>query len=638
MYSQLLYFIVALLLFTIQQPGTRPFLPPIETFVLAAGFFALYIAACTFFFRSLHRAMREELPHSALTIRYHRIQTHLSILALGMLVIYIYALNVKFYLRHIPGFEESLTMSGLAGLLLLLAHQAVIWFLSHPVYQRIYSSSIGRAAFIRGHLSFSSAILIPWLLTSILSDLLQVFRVPAFMKSDAGQFILLGFVLILFIFFAPPMVVRLWGCRTLPEGSVREELEDFCAQQRFAIGDFMLWPLFGGEMLTAGIMGILPRLRYILITKGLLALLDMEELKSVVGHEMGHVRRFHLPFYLLFFLAYSMLTYSLNDLILLFLLKHEPFLGWALTPDNVHLTLFSLVYSIPILIMLVVYFRYIFGFFLRNSERQADLYALKLIGHPFALISSLQKIALYSGHIEDLPSWHHYSIRQRINFLLAAHEDTGIVRGHHRKLYGVAALFMVIVTSLSIVGSQLKDTKYIQGWRMELEANIIERVIRRDPENAKLYAQYGGILSEMGRYGEAESVLRKALDLSPDDAVVMNNLAWLYATSPPPHFKPEEALDLALQATEIDSNPQHLDTLAEAYYANGKYREALETIQKALLEEPSNRDYFLKQKEKFEEALRNRKAYMRSVLLPTGCRGMEKGRATGSAALLFFTL
>ena len=606
MYSQLLYFIVALLLFTIQQPGTQPFLPPFETFTLAAGFFALYVSICVFFFRRLRRALvLQELPQSALTTSYHRIQTHLSILALGMLVVYIYILNVKFYLRHIPDFEDSLTLSGVAGLVLLLLHQAVVWFLSHPIYQRIYRSQIGRAAFIRGHLSFSSAILIPWLLVSFFSDLLQVLKMPAFLKGDAGQFLLLGFVLSLFILFAPPLVVRLWGCRTLAEGPTRAELEDFCARQRFTIGNFMLWPLFGGEMLTAGIMGILPRLRYILITKGLLALLDMEELKAVVSHEMGHVRLLHLPLYLLFFLSYALLTYSLNHIILLFLLSHEPFQAWALTPDNLHLTLFSLVYSIPILIMLVVYFRYIFGFFLRNSERQADLYALQLIRHPFTLVSSLQKIALYSGHIEDLPSWHHYSIRQRVHFLLDAHDNPTLIRRHHQKLYGAATVFLAIVISLSILGFQLKDTKLIQDWRMEYNVNIMERVILHDPANAELYGQYGGLLFEMGRYRQAESILRKALDLSADDATVLNNLAWLYAVAPPPYSNPEEALELALQATAIDSNPQYLDTLAEAYYANGRHGEAVETIEKALLGEPENRDYYLKQKKKFEEALKN---------------------------------
>jgi Zn-dependent protease with chaperone function len=630
MYGQLLYFIVALLLFSIQQPGAKPFLPAPETFALVAGLFALYLMTCLFFIRRLRRALLlQELPQSVLTLRYHRIQTYLSILAIGMLVVHIYIFNIKFHLNRIPGFEESLTLSGVAGLFLLLLHQAVIWFLSHPIYQRIHRSSIGRAAYIKGHLAFSSAILIPWLLASLLFDLFQVFKMPVFVQSDGGQFLVLGLVLIFFLFFAPPLVVRLWGCRPLPESPTRAELEGFIAQQRFTIGSFVLWPLFGGEMLTAGIMGILPRLRYILITRGLLAVLDVEELKAVVAHEMGHVRLLHMPFFLLFFISYSLLTYSLNDVILLFLLKHDVLLGWALARDNLHLTLFSLTYFIPILIMLILYFRYIFGFFLRNSERQADLYALKLIGHPFTLISSLQKIALYSGHIEDLPSWHHYSIRQRVHFLLDAYDNPSMVGRHHWKLYGAAAAFLTIVIGLGIAGFELKDTKYLKGWRTEVEVSLMERAIRQEPDNAKHYAQFGGLLFEIGRYKQAESTLRRALDLSPGDATVLNNLAWLYAIAPPPHFNPGAALELALQAAALDPNPQHLDTLAEAYYVNGRFREAIDTIQKALTGKPDDPAYFLRQKEKFEEALRNQEAGRRSVLLHGRRVPSPSGRGLG---------
>ena len=48
----------------------------------------------------------------------------------------------------------------------------------------------------------------------------------------------------------------------------------------------------------------------------------------------------------------------------------------------------------------------------------------------------------------------------------------------------------------------------------------------------------------------------------------LNNLAWLYATSAPPYFKPKAALDLALQAVAIGPDPpsstrwQRLITLA----------------------------------------------------------------------------
>jgi hypothetical protein len=45
-----------------------------------------------------------------------------------------------------------------------------------------------------------------------------------------------------------------------------------------------------------------------------------------------------------------------------------------------------------------------------------------------------------------------------------------------------------------------------------------------------------------------------------------------------------------------------LDTLAESYFANGMYAEALHTGEQALKLAKKNRSYYLEQLEKFKEA------------------------------------
>ena len=608
MYSQLLYFIVALLLFTIQQPGNKPLFPPADTLFLGAGIFLFFLFVCRQIFRPIRTALRMGLPLSLISLRYHRAQTRLSILALVILAIYVYVLNIKFYLKSFPGFEDLLTLSELAGLGIFLLHLGVIWTWSYPIYKSIHNSQMTRSAFLRGNVAFASAILIPWLLISFLFDLLDLLKKPAFLSTDAGQFLIVGTVLIIFVLFAPWLVVRLWGCQSMAETPVRADLEEFCRRHGFKVGDFKYWPLFGGEILTAGIMGILPGLRYILITKGLLSFLDIDEMKAVVAHEMGHVRRYHLFFYLVFFVCFSILTYSVNDVVLVFLMSNETLLRWALASDTLHLTLFSVAYSVPMLAMLVVYFRYVFGFFLRNSERQADLYALQLIGHPNTLISSLEKIGLFSGHIRDVPSWHHFSIRQRVEFLLAAHASPALIRRHNRTLYGAALIFLLVMGGLSYGGLNLEKTRMVHQWRTEIEVRLIERELLGKSQSADIYAAYGGLLLDLGSFEKAESALLKAQRIAPRDATVLNNLAWFYATSPSPYSDPKKALELALEAAALEPEPHILDTLAEAYYANRLYEKALETIRQALTKQPKKRDYYLGQEKKFEEAVKNEKA------------------------------
>ena len=66
----------------------------------------------------------------------------------------------------------------------------------------------------------------------------------------------------------------------------------------------------------------------------------------------------------------------------------------------------------------LIYFRFIFGYFMRNFERQAD--ALRLYPFQRALFRWSQrcrKLRMTSGQPANKPNWHHYSIGERINFL-----------------------------------------------------------------------------------------------------------------------------------------------------------------------------------------------------------------------------
>jgi Zn-dependent protease with chaperone function len=603
MYSQLLTFIIALLLFSIQEPGRESLRPPVQTLFLGAAVFAAFALLCAWSFRALLRRLHRGDPPSLISLRYHRTQSRLAILALGVLAFDVYILDIKFFLQHLPGFQRFFTVSGMVGLGLYLLHLTVVWYWAYPVHQAIYRSETSRGSFLKGHLSFYSALLIPWFLIALVSDLLQFVRMPAVFQSEPGQIVLFGFVFCLFLCFSPYLVVRFWGCEPLPRSSVRNELEDFCRRRGFRLGDFLLWPLYGGDHLTAAVLGVLPKLRYILITRGLLQLLSVEELKAVVSHEMGHVKRLHAIFYLCLFIAYAVVSYAFQDIILLLLLRQQTVLAWATSSKPLDHSLFAMTYSLPILILLVLYFRYLFGYFMRNCERQADLFALQVVGHPFTLVSSLQKIAFHSGQIEDLPSWHHFSIRQRIHMLLAAHEDPRLIAAHNRKLVRSALIFFAALGIVTSVGIRFQQSETVQGWRHEVRLHILENELHLKPRNPDLYMAYSGVLLEKKRFSDAAVVLERALEFAPDHPGILNNLAWLYATSPPPYHKPKEALDLALKAATLKPDPYILDTLAEAYFINGRTRDALVIIRQAIAQKPSNLDYYLEQERKFLEAL-----------------------------------
>jgi hypothetical protein len=59
---------------------------------------------------------------------------------------------------------------------------------------------------------------------------------------------------------------------------------------------------------------------------------------------------------------------------------------------------------------------------------------------------------------------------------------------------------------------------------------------------------------------------------------------------------------LAKKAVELERSPVFLDTLAEAYYANGFVQEAIEIIKEAIRLETGSTDYYEKQLRKFYDS------------------------------------
>jgi tetratricopeptide (TPR) repeat protein len=95
----------------------------------------------------------------------------------------------------------------------------------------------------------------------------------------------------------------------------------------------------------------------------------------------------------------------------------------------------------------------------------------------------------------------------------------------------------------------------------------------------------GKVYALLGEPDKAIADNLRALELAPDDVRTCNNLAWLWATTVRPELRnPTRALECALQACtgSAGQEPSHLDTLAAAYAAAGRFAEAVEAQRKAV--------------------------------------------------------
>ncbi len=606
MYNQIIYFLIVLFIFSFQDSPEKHFFLGWKTALalLVFQFFLFYVLCKKFYSRALRKVASAGISPALVNYSTENI---LNILALVFTVFLVFGIQVTRFFYLIPFVSSSATLSAFVGLCLYFVYLGIIWHHAFRFQQSVSGEFFTSGRYIKQQLVLYVGLLLPWIFLSGFSEILEKVIPIHFLKTEEGQIFTFVVGIVLFALFGPYLVVKVWGCEPIPrDDSRRRILEDFCSENNFEVRELLFWPLFGGRTLTAAIVGFISRWRYILITPSLYGLLNGDELRAVIAHEMGHVKLKHMPFYLAFFIGFSVLLYSFSDIVLVVLLGNGFFLRMAVSTGTLGQSLFAFFCSIPFLLLLVLYFRVVFGYFMRNCERQADLFALNTVGTPWPLISSFQKIALASGNIEDVPSWHHYSIRQRIDFLKHAYLNPAVGEAHNRKLKKSIVTFFAFIVFLGAGGKVVKNSNWYLEKNIDITVNIIAQDLNKPFFSPEVYAHYGAYLSQKGRFDLARIVLERGLKLYPDNPDILNNLAWLYATAPSPLKLPDRAISLARKALKYAPERAYIwDTLAEAYYVKGEYSKALSAIDRALDLEVN--DYYLRQRRKIASSMKSRK-------------------------------
>ncbi|RLB44338.1 MAG: hypothetical protein DRH12_00140 [Deltaproteobacteria bacterium] len=602
MFNNIIYFIVVLLIFSVGSAEIAPPFPFSIFLVSVFSLWAFFAGLCYFRFRALFRAIvATQETDGYLTRLYHGSITRLSMASIVVFAIDVYLLNIKYWLGRIPWFTESSLLQGLVGLGIFMFFLCTVWIFAYPCYRSLFRSPISRASYVLGQVRLNFPILLPWMVLSFVYDLISLSQwqlLKSLLDRPVGQIVFFAVFLGVLMVFMPRWVQFLWGCKPLEDSEKLRELKRFLAKHGFKYRDILRWPVFEGRMLTAGIMGLVGRYRYILVTDSLMDLLSTEELKAVLAHEMGHARYKHLVFYLIFFVGFIAMSLGLFD-IFFYLVASQPFFLKMLTGQSGgSINLFYLALSLPMLITLVLYFRYIMGFFMRNFERQADLYSAKLMGTPRYTIDSLEKIALWSGKSRDIPSWHHFSIRERVECLKRMAADPGIATRHNRF---VLLAFVIYVLCVGALTYELNFAGATERFSQKFLVRVLEREAEKEPSNTAALEALAMLYHKSGDVEKALRIYRKILSIQPNNTVALNNLAWILATNPDKTSdERREALTLAKRAVALRRDPTYLDTLAEAYFVNGQRRKAIETAKEALALARKNRDYFVGQLKKFE--------------------------------------
>ena len=354
-------------------------------------------------------------------------------------------------------------------------------------------------------------------------------------------------------------------------------------------------------MVTAGVMGIVGRFRYILVTPALLSSLDDDEIEGVMLHEIGHVQHHHMLFYLLFFLGFIACNFVFFEPAFLLLYVAQPvyqaFEMIGIGKSTAH----PILICAGLILCFVVYFRYGFGLFMRTFERQADLHIFNFRPSPSALISTFYKIASLSRQSMDTPNWHHFSIGQRIRFLERCQRAPELIARHHRRVWQMMAGYVVLVAILFYAGYSISYGHFREPFEQFIAGKVLSQQLAVDPENSDLYVFVGDYYYNGEQYDKARDAYENVLLIDPENVHALNNLAWLLATCPDERVKnPEKSLELARRAVSFEQEAHILDTYAEALALNGQYDRALEASRKALALAPEKKQYYREQVARFQ--------------------------------------
>lgn len=302
-----------------------------------------------------------------------------------------------------------------------------------------------------------------------------------------------------------PLVIKpLLGLRPMPAGPTRDRIEAVAHRLHFRFTDLLVWHTHGFTA-NAMIVGLVPRIRYVIFTDRLLDEMPPDELQAVFGHEVGHARHGHIWYYGLFLLL------SMTVIAALVLLTHQFVKDtYAHDPGAWYVRLAAENggwVALPPVVVAAAYIFLVFGFLSRRCERQADVAGCRAVscanphctGHDLLTVyaergnalcptgirtfaRALERVELMNGlggpdpgeprSLGDavravfgwLRAWQHSTIPRRVGFLLSVIDDRGRERRFQRRLKVLRwGLVLGLTAALVALGEAV-------GWRELLAA------------------------------------------------------------------------------------------------------------------------------------------------------------------------
>lgn len=274
---------------------------------------------------------------------------------------------------------------------------------------------------------------------------------------------------VLAVFVLAPLIMRLvWDTHRLPPGFTRERLTRLCRSQKIRVRDILVWRTHG-TLMNGAVMGLIPQVRYILLTDVMLDVMPTRELEAVMAHELGHVKHRHM-----LWLGVSMMVTIAVVGILTSIVMSAAGIGMNAIEGQGAL-------EVGITILTLGAAMGCFGLVSRRFEWQADAFAARCLSDPEAgvvsrgdeasrgvrsvapaaaraMIDALEFVARANHIPRHARSWRHGSIALRQAKLRAIAgrplADVPADRSARRlkRVFGVLAAAIILFTIMDLLG------------------------------------------------------------------------------------------------------------------------------------------------------------------------------------------
>lgn len=433
--------------------------------------------------RILKRLQRDPEAINDVQHDQHRVGMMLHAAALGFFVVHLVIMSwprvARELVGRVVGAKPGTAIADLYGLddLFVIAPFIAaivgVWILLYPIDRAVRQLAVrprlegGQAVHpvwnLRQYLTFNARLQLmtvaaPMGLIVIASDTLD--RHARVLREATNVWWITDFLLgsaVSVVFLLTPLLMRyIWTTHRLPPGALRERLESIASRMSLRYRDILIWQS-RGMMVNAAVMGIIPQVRYVLLSDGLLESMSEKQIEAVFGHEAGHVRFLHIPY----FIVFALLTMLIAG-------------GGMLLLQEANL---SMQYRQLIVgAVMVVIWGLVFGWLSHQFEYQADIAGARSVSieggecQPDCLVhaegpssdealctvaaeefaGALRRVADLNGIAPDDRDWRHPSIRKRIHFLRDVSHDPKLQTQFVRRI-GRAKLGLVTATSMGLM-------------------------------------------------------------------------------------------------------------------------------------------------------------------------------------------